>query len=688
MKYSTVFLTVLLLLLAQTRFLTAIPDDATRNVTTRITNAPLKNGAGDPLDNLEFTYDDPYEVVWPAEYWIKRPVFVRNKGTTDLNIQGRMKVVETGDEISGFPQPFNLYLAPGENQTIWVVLGASHLGLTSQDLEKENTYTRTIRLTVSLQTIPMPLDGGDGSVRNIYLKHVIAVKPITWTENHPNAVIYGTVYDKATGKPLNDTKVEFRGVPMGRTPYTDKSGYYEVRFYAHTNVENKRVCPYVLWIERSGYEAFIKPFWPVSGDNIKQDVYLEKTREKVTATLMKRVETNMTIYRGAVSKDERFVVFSQGHHEINISDEEAASVASVLLFDTNGTMLWKYTPGCGEIWGVDISDDGSYVAAAVWGLEQYNGFAKAILLDHSGKLVWDTSRLGSIGTAEIKFSHSGKYVAWGTGPGTLYLFNRTNGEIVWTRFVEGQIRQILFSADDSRVYAGSGDGYLYTIRADNGQVLSRTYIEAWPYSTGGMRLSRDGKYIATGSKIGNITLANATSGRRLWTFDTIGGANSIDISPNNDFVIAGSGGAVPLSLFDISGNLRWWKPVDAKSVMIAPDGKHIVVGRDWGVEVMNTNGTVVWSHLEDFTYIHNPVETHFVYINRNQTRLITGHGGGAVYFWNISIRPTSAQPSALTLPPEYIAYIGGAVLVVIAAVVIVRSRKRHVHSRDLPQAPR
>jgi hypothetical protein len=582
---------------------------------------------GEGLDDLEFIYDSYYEAVWPIEWWIKQPVFVRNNGVSALNLSFLAEVVETGAEISAFPQPYYLYLDPGENQTIWVPLDSAHLDL---PMDIEANYTRTVKISFWLK-------GGDPSInKTININYFIRVLPRTWYLSHPNAKIHGYLYDRVTGLPISGTRVEFRSPGIDYGCLTNDSGYYEINFYAHRNVMNNRITPYSLSVEPSGYEAFIKPFWPVSGDEIRQDAYLERTKENVTANLLKRVETNMTIYRGAVTKDERFVVFAQGHPELNITDEEVRQLSSVLLFDTNGTLLWKYTP-YGQIWSVDISEDGAYVAATIIDTG-YPPNDRAILLDHYGNEVWNTSDLGSYGSREIKISHNGKYVAWGAGDGDLFLFNLTNRNILWKRFLEGQIRQIVFSSDDTSVFAGSGDGYLYIIRVEDGQILARAYIEAWPYSTVGLKLSADDAYVATASKLGNITLVNAITGEVLWTFDTMGGANSVDISPNKDYVIAGSGGTIACSLFDIDGNLRWWKAsYDTKSEMIMSDGTHIVVGRDWGIDIINTNGTVLWSYWENFSYIPKPVETHFVYVFKNQTRIIVGHGSGAVYFWNLSI---------------------------------------------------
>jgi len=603
------------------------------------------------IDDLQFIYDDVlYESVWPIERWIKRGTEVVNTGLSYLELEYNATCLETGYEISPFPQPSSLYLDPGENQTIWYFLDVSlRTGLTNEDMEVEGNYTRTVAIRVWLR-------GNPSDSRLVYLNHLIRVVPSSWYTTHTNSRIYGYVYDEQTKQPLKDVHVEFcgaNGVPhYGAT--TNQQGYYEMDFFAYRHVMNRRIHEYVLTAAPPGYEAFMKAYWPVENSSIRQDVYLERTTETINCTLIKRFETNMTIYRGAVTSDEKYVVFSQGHCELPLTQEEVQALSSVLLFDTNGTLLWRYPTG-GEVWGVDISDDGSYVAAVVLGVE------KAILLHRNGTLLWDTLSLGMprIESREVQISHNDKYVALGSTGGTLYLMNLTTGEVLWTQFLEGQIRQIAFNSDDSHIYAGSGDGYLYILGID-GDIITRAYIEAWPYSTGGLKLTEDEAYVATASKIGNITLIGASNGERLWTFDTEGGASWVDVSPNRDFVIEGDGGAFGLSLFDLNGTLKWWMST-SHSGMIANDGKHILVGREWGFDIINPNGTLLWRYWENFSHIPSATFTHVAYISKNQSIIVIGHGSGAVYFWRVEREEVefpdftiSSDPSALTFTKPFL----------------------------------
>ena len=580
------------------------------------------------IHDLVFTYSNStYQTEWPIEWWIKNSFGVRNNGTSNLTVDFNATVLETGVEISPFPQPFHLYLGPGESQTIIYMLDLPWAGLTYDDLNVENNITRTLRFVFWTQ-------GNTSDSVTIVLGHNIHVVPTTWIQANPNAVISGHVYGP-TGKPMESVRVELLGSNIDYSTLTDQTGYYSIPFHAHQRLMTNETQLYGLVVRQPGYEAFMKAYRPQPGDSIIQDIRLVRASETVNLTLASRTETNMTIYRGAVSDDERYVMFAQGHCELNLTEDEIGNRSSVMLFDTwTGQMLWRHYTG-GEVWGADLSDDGMYVAATVI---QPAPVSYAVLLDRDGTEVWNTTSMGEMGSREIKISHDSKHIAWGLGNGSLYLLNLTDMKVLWTTFLEGQIRQIEFSSNDSLVYAGSGDGYLYAVNTTTGSIVWRANIEAWPYSTGGMTLSGDGAFIATASKMGNISLVDTSTHERLWSFDTMGGAHYTDISPNLDYVFAGSGGVYGTTLFDMNGTLRWFQR-GSGSADIFPDGAHIALGQDWGLDIINPNGTVQWSYWEDFSHIGTPVTTSFVYVLKNQTKVIVGHGSGAAYFWNVTMSP-------------------------------------------------
>lgn len=593
-----------------------------------VPESPLRTSetnSGAHIGDLVFTYNSSvFQTEWPIEWWIKNSFEVRNNGSENLTVDFNATVVQTGVETSPFPQPFSLYLSPGENQTVRYQLDTTWSGITDADLLMAQDFTRTLRFMFWIR-------GNTSDSRTILMNHVIHVVPRTWLEANPNAEISGHVYAPA-GKPLEGVTVQLLGSNLDYSSLTNQTGYYRIEFRAHQMLMTNETLPYGLVVKESGYEAFMRSFSPLPGDALVQDIHLSKVTETANLTLASRTETNMTIFRGAVSADERYVVFGQGHCELNLTNDQIKNRSSVMLFDAwSGQMLWRHFTG-GEVWGADVSNNGSYVVATVI---QPAPVSYAILLSRNGTEVWNTTSMGDMGSREIRISHDSRFIAWGMGNGSLYLLNLTDRKVLWSTFLEGQIRQILFSKDDSTIYAGSGDGYLYAVNTTNGSILWRTGIEAWPYSTGGMVLSDDGSLIATASKIGEISLVNATSHAKLWSYDTSGGAHYVDISPAKDYVLAGSGGPFGTVLLDANGTARWFQRGSGNG-RIFSDGAHMAIGQDWGLDIINPNGTALASYSEDFSWTGRPVTTSFVYVFKNQSRIIVGHGSGAAFFWNVS----------------------------------------------------
>jgi len=73
-------------------------------------------------------------------------------------------------------------------------------------------------------------------------------------------------------------------------------------------------------------------------------------------------------------------------------------------------------------------------------------------------------------------------------------------------------------------------------------VLGRAYVEAWTYRYS-LTLSRGEKYLVTASKIGKICLVDAEKMEILWCFDARGGCYWSEVTPDNEVVLDGSGGA-------------------------------------------------------------------------------------------------------------------------------------------------
>jgi hypothetical protein len=181
-----------------------------------------------------------------------------------------------------------------------------------------------------------------------------------------------------------------------------------------------------------------------------------------------------------------------------------------------------------ESWGGAVSQDGKVV---VYMINQRG--AEANLQDNPsvdwvGVLDGTTgqTRWGLRGNAatmeglEVGVSSRGDYIALGTtGSGrlTLYRNNGGSGTFLWSNVADyangnpgiGQVRKIVFSADDRYVYTGSGDMYLRKYRVSDGTLVWKAYIGGWPFVNG---LAIANGLIATGTKSRDRTLVRDSDG--------------------------------------------------------------------------------------------------------------------------------------------------------------------------------
>ncbi|NDC78723.1 MAG: hypothetical protein EBZ67_12735, partial [Chitinophagia bacterium] len=192
-----------------------------------------------------------------------------------------------------------------------------------------------------------------------------------------------------------------------------------------------------------------------------------------------------------------------------------------------GSKLWE-KPIPHESWGGAVSQDGKVVVYMInqRGVEANLQDNPAIdwvgVLDGmTGQTKWGLrGNQETMEGLEVGVSSRGEYIALGTtGSGrlTLYRNNGGSGTFLWSNAADftdgntglGQIRKIVFSADDQYVYAGSGDMYLRKYRVSNGSLVWKAYIGGWPFVNG---LAIANGLIATGTKSRDRSLVRESDG--------------------------------------------------------------------------------------------------------------------------------------------------------------------------------
>jgi outer membrane protein assembly factor BamB len=218
------------------------------------------------------------------------------------------------------------------------------------------------------------------------------------------------------------------------------------------------------------------------------------------------------------------------------------------------TSSWKtYVPGGGSA-GSGVTYGGGLVFPGSFLSQQ------VALNATTGKTMWDTSTKGP-----MIFSGSyyeGRFLRGGTDDNTLYCFNASNGDILWTYTPNTNGYFTVGTAVAyGMVYALNKDGILYAVNIETGN-LTWQYKGPGPMMFPGNPTIADGKVYATtgqdaayNGEIGASQFAclDAYSGRVIWALDmeALAPKESVAIAYGNLYIIPGD---VTTAVDTISGN--------------------------------------------------------------------------------------------------------------------------------------
>jgi outer membrane protein assembly factor BamB len=221
---------------------------------------------------------------------------------------------------------------------------------------------------------------------------------------------------------------------------------------------------------------------------------------------------------------------------------------------TPPTRAWKtYIPGGGKT-GISTTYGDGMVFPGSFENQQMALDAK------TGDILWNTLTKGP-----MIFSGSyyeGKFLRGGTDDNTMYCFNATSGQILWTYTpdTDGYFTTGCAVAYEL-VYELNKDGYLYTIDVENGDVVWKyqgPHTILWP----GFPTVADGKVYATtgevaayGDEVGVSEFAclDAYTGRLIWKLpmEALAPRESVAVAYGNLYMIPGN---VTTAVDSISGS--------------------------------------------------------------------------------------------------------------------------------------
>ncbi len=456
-----------------------------------------------------------------------------------------------------------------------------------------------------------------------------------------SAAIEGRV-TTADGAPLEHAEVTayaLGNIDLGRGE-TDNEGRFYLTVPSSDDLRavlGERPLPYTtvgytLQINAKGYTPAL-----VSGIEIPrgETATIEATVQPVEArdyTLIAELHTDGAYGYWWLLPLPGFETFAavQGRHppELNVPGH-------IIGFTLQGEELWRF-PTANECWGFDVSIEGMIAAGC------HDG--SVYLLDSEGNLRWEFRSNGM--NRWVRFSPDGRTLLTGPGQrGDVVMLDVESGQPLWESDPQlnlGWLRNAVWSPDGERVLTGHGGGVIVMFNRQ-GELLWRTSIGEFPMvlemdeaynsymagksrelfsfdgegnlrwreritthvvTAGANNMDAAGERIAMGTVSGQI-LAYDRQGDLLWQNQLGGelqGHNALDMTPNGEFILAGSAGERGndgyLSLFNTDGGLVWREqypdgrdlgtvpaPYEydhnhrgAITVAISDDGRYLVAG--------------------------------------------------------------------------------------------------------------
>ncbi len=502
--------------------------------------------------------------------------------------------------------------------TNWLALRG---GFVLLDPGEVGYYTVVVEGTEGTFVLSLTFSSTNDPNKAVNITLTTTVKDLGDFYNLPrNSAIKGKVYDSKTKKPIPNAEIKLYiwNVNWFDSANTSKDGSYYIKCLSYEYMKeihdkyNTRNPP-CLFLEvhakgyRSYYEGYIKP--PEGGVLVK-DIYLEKLNASFNYKLAWENPVGFGIWKVPASKNWDYFAASTGQHNPP-SPGEAVSYG-IYLYDSNGNLIWsKQIPE--QLWGIDISPDGRYVAAGSMGPD-----AKLYLYDRVEDSLWTYYTGGD--TREVKFSHDGRYLAVGPtvtgGSGSIGLFDVETHQLLWERDTGDWVREITFGPDDSYIAVGSSSGYLYVLNASDGSVLWKRFHGGYlPFI---LEISQDGSRIMIAGKSEEVYVFDR-DGNLLWTYPTDHVVTDGRMSADGSIMVVGTiwGGIYCL---DGDGNLlwRWVKPGGPghNAVYMTKNGKYIAVGGQ-GITLLDNQGTILWQNESG--------SVNYVAVSEDGSKIIAGY---------------------------------------------------------------
>ncbi len=577
--------------------------------------------------SLYFTIPETYHtVIFPLERSFIFSIRFQNDRQEDIMIELTPEEVDNEDWLVILPTG-RLLLSPGEELEIIVTFEPTFL---HDNPNGELRYNFSFKINDVPYTVQLEVKYSSLDLASV-----------------PSEKLRIEVLDKETQQPVPGAEVLLT-IPTGLFDIrnvTGSDGVLELHVPSSSYIQslyeeyNATVSfkGYFIEVYKPGYKAYYD-YGVETGGVVR--VFLEPQRKYFEYEKIGEVQTEYTVWWIKAPSDCSYIVTSPGAHgNIEHPDETA-----IYIIDINGTVISRYPIMASDYnapdicWGLDVSPDGSFIAAGC-----YNGYV--YLFDRNGNLV-NTYNAGGM-VRWVKFSPDGKYLAFGpTNNGADYvgLFSVPDLTVLWEGFVGDWSRTVAFSNDGNLIAVGSSNGVL-SLFDINGNKL-------WQASNGGLVpfvIGFDGKgeRIVIGGK-GRTLIVYDKSGEVLWKkyLDHVIIAGGIS---DDGAVAVGTVGGI-VYYFNPDGSLSFRRiqgGIEHNGLYLTRNGRYVLLG-GMNPTLLDANGTILWQlHPGEKATITAPQEeldaVNTVFLSEDANIMVLGYNNGKIEFWKKNVEIIEEQ---------------------------------------------
>lgn len=553
---------------------------------------------------FEVTFEHAtYTIVDPLQ---SQPIWARVKNTSSLPDRIDFFRVENGVEYNaGY-----IYLEPGKTAEHKVVSEYHQVGTGSSThnykIVSSRDPTAVAYASVTIETFQIDLQE-------------LPAKDFTIN-----------VYDAVTHEPIEDALVYYRYSPESRaepaTALGDGRFVFKVLDFSEPATRYGIPWPgYTLEVKAAGYRTYWETDLKPDG-NVLRNVYLIPLAEiaNFQSVWMENLEYP-GVWRVIPSEDWGYIAVGLGKHP----DPWDVPVSTrVHLFRITGEQLWSYPVG-DQVWGIDLSRDGSIVAFG-----SFDGMLYVI--NRAGTLLWSENAHTQL--REVKLSDS--YLGAETVPVKMY--NLETGEVVWEcdPGVDTWWRGITFSPDEKYVFYGGGNS-LIMFDLENGTQVWHRYIANLPYD---IKITPNLSKIVVADK-GSVLWCYDAQGNLLWHERDIPVLTDMDMSRDGSRIVTLSHNGT-VRMYDGNGTLLWKLTLGSgghNGLDMTSDGRYVVVGGGvtsaggsrafpYAVYLLDNEGNLLWEHSQDgpIPQPYHPylISVMSVAISDNGSYIVAGYGAG------------------------------------------------------------